>query len=173
MTKTYAEKLRDPRWQKKRLERLEASAFSCDQCGNDKNTLHVHHNQYFKGREPWEYDAEQLSTLCENCHEASHAEEDPLLVQVSYAGKKGARNRENVACLVGGFLDRGAQGGSPEAYVGGLLAGFLDDQSILQDGLGAIELLEVLKKAEEDPTGFAGVLRGFAGLKRSEKKETL
>jgi hypothetical protein len=67
---TYLEKLKDPRWQKKRLEILQRDNWTCQCCGDTENTLHVHHWFYKKGKDPWEYDAEDLSTLCEDCHEA-------------------------------------------------------------------------------------------------------
>lgn len=66
---TYFEKLKDPRWQKKRLEILEAANWSCEDCGGKKNTLHVHHCYYEFGRDPWEYDRDTLMALCEECHE--------------------------------------------------------------------------------------------------------
>ena len=42
----YAEKFKDPRWQKKRLEILERDDFSCRVCYDASNTLHVHHCFY-------------------------------------------------------------------------------------------------------------------------------
>jgi hypothetical protein len=67
--RTYWEKLKDPRWQKKRLEVLEKAEFTCSQCGDSESTLHVHHGYYCKGNEPWEYPVESLHCLCETCHE--------------------------------------------------------------------------------------------------------
>jgi len=67
---TYAEKLKDPRWQKKRLEILERDSFMCKNCGRDDKTLHVDHKIYRKGFDPWEYDETDLQTLCEDCHKA-------------------------------------------------------------------------------------------------------
>lgn len=66
---TYAEKLKDPRWQKKRLQIMNRDGFKCQKCFNDQRTLHVHHKKYEQGLEPWEYDTELLITLCESCHE--------------------------------------------------------------------------------------------------------
>lgn len=66
---TYAEKLKDPRWQKKRLEVLERDGWFCQQCGNNKTTLHVHHRVYRHKNDPWEYSNDELITLCEECHE--------------------------------------------------------------------------------------------------------
>lgn len=68
--KSYYQKLLDPRWQKKRLEILNRDNFQCQQCGDDKATLHVHHGYYERGLEPWEYDDDTLHTLCEGCHES-------------------------------------------------------------------------------------------------------
>lgn len=66
---TYAEKLKDPRWQKKRLEILNRDGFKCTRCESEKKTLHVHHLYYNKGFEPWEARSEHLETLCEDCHQ--------------------------------------------------------------------------------------------------------
>lgn len=69
MSASYSELLKDPRWQRKRLEILERDNWSCQECGDNKNTLHVHHRAYRKGAKPWEYDAATLVSLCETCHQ--------------------------------------------------------------------------------------------------------
>lgn len=69
----YAEKLKDPRWQKKRLEVLERGGWKCFECGNKRKTLHVHHREYEKGREPWDYDDDIYVVLCKSCHKAEHS----------------------------------------------------------------------------------------------------
>lgn len=66
---TYWEKLKDPRWQKKRLEVLQRAGFACENCHATDKTLHVHHGYYDRGMEPWEYADETLWCLCEECHE--------------------------------------------------------------------------------------------------------
>lgn len=66
--KNYAQKLRDPRWQKKRLEILSRDNFTCQQCGENSTTQHVHHVSYIADAEPWDYDNENFVTLCEGCH---------------------------------------------------------------------------------------------------------
>jgi len=71
---TYAEKLKDPRWQRKRLEILQRDDFTCRVCNSETKTLHVHHIRYFKGREPWEYKEFYLVTLCEDCHKLEENE---------------------------------------------------------------------------------------------------
>jgi hypothetical protein len=64
----YLEKLRDPRWQKKRLLILERDQFCCRSCSDPDSTLHVHHH-YYTGCDPWDIPDDALITLCEECHE--------------------------------------------------------------------------------------------------------
>lgn len=78
-SKTYSEKLKDPRWQRRRLEILSRSDFTCENpgCGSKTNTLHVHHLDYLPNAEPWEYSDEYLMALCEPCH-ALVSEQRPM-----------------------------------------------------------------------------------------------
>lgn len=66
--KTYAEKLRDPRWQKKRLKILERDQWTCQCCASAEINLQVHHLKYTNGN-PWDIADKYLVTLCEECHE--------------------------------------------------------------------------------------------------------
>jgi CRISPR/Cas system-associated protein Cas10 (large subunit of type III CRISPR-Cas system) len=66
--KSYVEKLKDPRWQKKRLGIMQRDDFKCQLCGDSSSTLHIHHKSYEKGKEPWDYDNNNLITYCEVCH---------------------------------------------------------------------------------------------------------
>lgn len=75
---TYAEKLKHPKWQKRRLKIMEASGFTCSGCGSDEKTLHVHHKAYRKGAEPWDYEDDELECLCEDCHKGIHAIRDEI-----------------------------------------------------------------------------------------------
>lgn len=65
----YAEKFKDPKWQKKRLQILERDGWCCQVCYNADDTLHIHHRWYEKGKDPWEYPDDCLVTLCDGCHE--------------------------------------------------------------------------------------------------------
>ena len=67
--KTYAELLKDPRWQKKRLEIMQRDNFTCQHCGRTDRSLQVHHSYYLMNNNPWEYNDESLITLCDKCHE--------------------------------------------------------------------------------------------------------
>ncbi|MFH2030299.1 MAG: hypothetical protein ABIJ40_06675 [Bacteroidota bacterium] len=68
----YTNLFKDVRWQKKRLEVLDANNWECENCGDKEKTLNVHHRYYTKGKKPWEYENEELICLCENCHSDYH-----------------------------------------------------------------------------------------------------
>lgn len=65
--KNYSDLLKDPRWQKKRLEIFSRDAWTCRICDDDKTTLNVHHILY-ESPFPWETSDRFLITLCEKCH---------------------------------------------------------------------------------------------------------
>jgi hypothetical protein len=70
----YAEKLKDPRWQKLRLQVFERDGWRCRVCDQKDNTLHAHHTYYDNNTEgPWDYPQETIVTLCDTCHEKEHA----------------------------------------------------------------------------------------------------
>lgn len=62
----YSEKLKHPKWQRKRLEVLQRDNFKCCLCNDDETELHVHHLKYTK--EPYDAPLEDLQTLCKLCH---------------------------------------------------------------------------------------------------------
>ena len=64
----YATKLKDPRWQRLRLEVMQRDGFKCRDCESAEKTLHVHHCGY-RGKSPWETPVELLVTVCHECHE--------------------------------------------------------------------------------------------------------
>lgn len=70
---TYAEKLKDPRWQKKRLKIMEYANWRCQICGGKDRTLHCHHSYYTRGKQPWQYPDGSIICICETCHEKIHA----------------------------------------------------------------------------------------------------
>jgi len=68
----YQDQIKDPRWQKKRLEILELHDFTCINCNSKEKTLNVHHIKYKKNSLIWEYDDDELTVLCEDCHKELH-----------------------------------------------------------------------------------------------------
>ena len=87
MPKTYSEKLKDPRWQKKRLEILKRDGFKCTECFGAERQLHVHHLFYRRSLDPWDYPDLAMITVCDECHEACARAAESLLMTVF-----GARN---------------------------------------------------------------------------------
>lgn len=71
----YARQLRDPRWQKKRLETLQAHGWKCDLCGDTTRELHVDHKRY--SGFPWEIPDADLQVLCFLCHRKRHRKAEP------------------------------------------------------------------------------------------------
>lgn len=69
----YSDKLKDPRWQRKRLEILQRENFTCESCGDTTRTLHVHHGYYETGLDPWDYESSTLHCVCDTCHELQAA----------------------------------------------------------------------------------------------------
>lgn len=64
----YSELLKNPKWQRMRLEILNRDGWKCRRCGEDTKNLQVDHLYYLRDRLPWEYDPTALQTVCESCH---------------------------------------------------------------------------------------------------------
>ena len=101
MSKSYAEKLKDPRWQKKRLEIFERDSWKCQACGATEIMLCVHHRYYNKNAEPWEYHNDALVTLCELCHETETKEMQTVLGHTLNALKSVFLSSELVSLMHG------------------------------------------------------------------------
>lgn len=82
-TMTYLAQLRHPKWQRKRLEILQRDGWMCQRCCAEDKTLNVHHKRYTKGSMAWEYSGDDLTSLCEDCHELTHAEEQDFKAEAS------------------------------------------------------------------------------------------
>ena len=121
---TYREMLLDPRWQKKRLEVLEAAGWRCEYCSDGENTLHVHHIRYVKGRKPWEYERSQLRALCADCHDEHHAYKDRLDALVSQVDP--VLLSEIVAVAYGFASASAVRGRKLDAAISGLVMSDLD-----------------------------------------------
>ncbi len=83
---TYSDKLKDPRWQKKRLKILERDNWTCVFCDDNKEELQVHHEKY--NGEPWDADDKFLKTCCWACHSA-----------ISFLGKTDVNYEKTIKCL--------------------------------------------------------------------------
>jgi len=99
--KPYSELLKDPRWQKVRLRKLESAEWKCERCYDSETMLSVHHKRYLKGRMPWEYDEQELAVLCQPCHEVEHEQKsvrDALIARLDPDGPRSASEFFAIAC---------------------------------------------------------------------------
>lgn len=159
---TYWAKLKDPRWQKKRLEILSIHNFACQECGSPDDTLHVHHPFYEKNKEPWDYDASALMCVCENCHNDMHYQED----------------------IFNGYANQVKSGGNGRnlMFYAGLLAGFSHDGPIdievidydFADGIGIAfnkTQDEVIESLKPDMNGALNMITWETIFEWSNKKK--
>ncbi len=145
---TYTEALRDPRWQRRRLEKMQEASFCCEECGAADKPLNIHHKHYKKHARPWEYDLKDLSCLCDDCHDKTHRPQ---------------RNINSFQSLLRAALARhnaGTLGGKKDiiAFVSPYLCSI--DSAVERDGyfrvlawvlgveLGGVETLAEFKKGE-------------------------
>lgn len=82
---TYSEKLKDTRWQKKRLEVFEEARWRCEECLKHfpKEGLQVHHITYLTGVEPWNHPLDILMCLCAECHKTRQKAEQQFFCKVA------------------------------------------------------------------------------------------
>ena len=85
---TYAEQIKHPKWQQKRLEVLEAYGFTCEECRSIEKELHVHHKIYRRNRMAWEYELEEYSCLCKDCHKEETELDDAIKEALSLLSRK-------------------------------------------------------------------------------------
>lgn len=70
--KTYADKLKDPRWQRKKNQIVERDNYTCQYCKLTTKPLQVHHYCYIIKGDPWDVPDDALITICEDCHFIEH-----------------------------------------------------------------------------------------------------
>lgn len=99
----YAEKLKNPRWQKLRLKILERDGWACQGCFDTESMLSVHHLYYEKNKEPWDYPTEALLTLCSECHDKEKNYRKRVEQKLLFALKKQGFLSESVVEIALGF----------------------------------------------------------------------
>jgi len=97
---TYAEKLKDPRWQKKRLQILDRDEWTCKLCGDTETQLHIHHFYYHRDKEPWEYEIQDLTTYCKHCHYLVEVIKDQSSIQSIISVIKYLRKSDNTLTII-------------------------------------------------------------------------
>jgi len=69
---TYSDKLKHPKWQRKRLEILTLANWRCEFCGAEDRTLNIHHIKYRGYIDPWKYENDEMIVLCDSHHWVVH-----------------------------------------------------------------------------------------------------
>lgn len=148
----YRQKLLDPRWQRKRLEVLQRADFECECCGDNRSTLHVHHRRYIKGRDPWDYESDDLFSLCEACHGDEHDARERLN-GVLAAVPPIFMCWERLIGLVAGFLiEQAPEGQLSDAQINALRIGGDADAQAFEAGRQASA---TLKEAARERFGIS------------------
>jgi hypothetical protein len=83
---SFFDQYKDPRWQQMRLKVMERDGFTCCHCYSKDKPLNVHHLIYMKNMNPWEYDPDDLITLCEVCHEKLTKHTNELIIIIRKLG---------------------------------------------------------------------------------------
>jgi len=71
-SKLYSQQYLSDEWKTRRELILSRDNHSCVKCGTNQLMLQVHHKRYVKGFKAWEYQDEDLETLCTKCHSNFH-----------------------------------------------------------------------------------------------------
>lgn len=105
---SYSDKLKSPKWQKKRLEIMKRDKFTCKLCGDTETQLHVHHKEYIKGNDPWNYPNNLLVTICEHCHTEIEdiLKEEPGIVFYDFKIYKSDKWTSGSRIMFTSFLDK-------------------------------------------------------------------
>lgn len=157
----YADQLKSPKWQRRRLEILQRADFMCEMCGTGERTLHVHHRRYSGRRTAWEYGDHELVALCDECHVKAHATKE-VIDRIACRGH--AYHEQEAAALLAAFAGadagfgaqemQGAYDESPGAFVAGSIAAVaiqLSMEDMLAVLLVALSRTNLTSFPEESP----------------------
>jgi hypothetical protein len=148
---SYAEDLKHPKWQEKRLRVLERARFKCERCADTERSLHAHHKIYLRGHKPWEYEDYLLECLCEVCHGVAHREREELdliVARQATATVPWLANAMTNALISDEFASglpvkvRAALKGVGDALIGRDTFKLVDAQNVLQDAIDEVRDLQ-------------------------------
>lgn len=127
----YQELLRDPRWQRKRLEVMNRFNFRCAACKRGDRELHVHHRYYVTGRLPWEYPDSAFVCLCEPCHGLAPVTDDfhEWEAAIACAESRGLDGAAVTFLLDALHREASIRGKTTTELVGNLLYAYSDHQA--------------------------------------------
>lgn len=71
----------------------------------EPNFLHVHHTYYINHHLPWEYDDESLITLCSDCHQTLHNENNVPVYEDKFLSQN-LNYRKCIRCSGSGYVSK-------------------------------------------------------------------
>jgi hypothetical protein len=87
---TYSELLQRPEWKAKKRKILQRDNWQCLYCNTTDEEMHVHHILYTDdGAMPWEYEDDELFTLCGTCHESEEIIKSTRIGMLDWASGNG------------------------------------------------------------------------------------
>ena len=114
MTKAeYAEKLKLPQWQQRRLKILERDGFTCTICNEYGHQVHAHHLYYENGKMPWEHPDSALICVCDKCHDYEHEIEKDIKKDLFDSFKKAGFTNASLIHIILGLKCVTSLPGSP------------------------------------------------------------
>jgi hypothetical protein len=139
----YRASFKDPRWQKRRLQILERDQWKCQKCGNTEEMLVVHHKWYgnardqesgeFRWRYPWEYEDQDLITLCDSCHQGEHEELSSIEADLVQILKQAGFMSDDMVNLATPFVGVNSEFDAKE--ITEVISGVLSDKHIFRKTL--------------------------------------
>ena len=145
---TYSSRLRDPRWQRRRLEIFDLYGWKCSNCQTKTEQLHAHHMIYRKGKSQWEYEDTEIVCLCDGCHEDftnMKASIDEVFVKFVEHFPSFKYAMQRLLGYMDGTLEKPRM--SENSYNAGYLAGRVSDMAQFNDS--AIENLLMVQKYQD------------------------
>lgn len=84
----YDKLLNKAQWKRKRQVIFKRDNYTCTVCGSQES-LCAHHTYYYKRRvNPWEYPDESLVTMCEDCHNKWHENNNNVFIDNITSSKR-------------------------------------------------------------------------------------
>lgn len=138
----YTDLLKDPRWQRKRLEIMNRDNWKCGICHDDSEMLVVHHKYYDKDKMPWQYPNKAYITLCFDCHNELHKDQKQLHSDIIEHFKRSEFSMEEVWEIAQAFKYLQLKDKSPARVVLALRV-FLEDETNIENILTGVDKFSI------------------------------
>ena len=143
---TYAQQLRHPLWQRRRLQVFQLANFTCVRCGSTSRELHAHHKTYIRDRLAWEYPDNLLECLCDPCHDKAHENLKRLELTVAQQPSALLPNVVRLMGSLGAAMSASSRAERVDAM--NRLQDELDGIEDFRRGAGAVDITPYLEQAQ-------------------------